>query len=149
MAGMSPRIYERTEDLDAAGNTNAAIENLKLTLLLSPTFCPIRIVSKNEKHILKSSYGYGFSQSTGDYNVIRILHESYLSRPNKTEGVVITAGIDNKWRDIESAPLRLHEFFFKVTLNGALHWIIDDLMKPDFIYSFNIDKENVQTIAPP
>ncbi|KAL2493525.1 uncharacterized protein Fot_37282 [Forsythia ovata] len=105
--------------------------------------------SKNEKRILISSYGYGFRQSTGRYNVIRIVHESYLSHPNKTEGGVITIGIDNKWRAIGSAPLRLHEFFFKVTLNGALHWIIYDLMKPDFIYSFNIGKENVQTIAPP
>ncbi|KAL2518761.1 F-box protein [Abeliophyllum distichum] len=105
--------------------------------------------SKNEKRILKSAYGYGLSQYTGHYKVLRIVHKSYLYRPNKTEGEVITIGIDNKWRDIGSAPFPLHENFCKVTLNGALHWIIDDFRKPDFIYSFNIDKENVQIIAPP
>lgn len=109
-----------------------------------------------EKSIQEDVYGFGFSPVTGHYKVFRILTKKW--HPGKSEAYVYTVGSDKGWRVIENhtqfpmakkwSGVNCTARLCEATLNGALHWIIEDFQNRDFIYSFDMCDEEVNPVPP-
>ncbi|XP_027098480.2 uncharacterized protein [Coffea arabica] len=102
-------------------------------------------------------YGFGYCPATGHYKVLRF--HTTKRQPKTSEAQVHTIGIDYRWRTIWKC--RLHPVatnwpkdlskarFCGVTLKGALHWMVEDSHDPYFIYSFDMEEEDVHPIPSP
>ncbi|XP_027185771.1 F-box protein At3g07870-like [Coffea eugenioides] len=104
------------------------------------------------------SCGFGFSEKTNEYKVIRLFDQGRLeliSCPitgkevfGKRVAEVHTVG-SGSWRRIGHAPSYGCELRFTTCLKGSLHWIRKDDRKLDFIYSFDLSQEQFKAIQPP
>lgn len=105
-------------------------------------------VPKRKKKVLKVASGFGFIPTTGKYKLLRaVLRRDHGYHP-KSEGAVCTLGT-NIWQKLGEMPFPLHGKLCSGNLHGALHWIANDFMKPDFIFSFELENEQVRPIPPP
>ncbi|KAL3510504.1 hypothetical protein ACH5RR_029905 [Cinchona calisaya] len=113
---------------------------------------------KPDRKVSEEAYGFGFCPETGEYKVLRILMRGWCL--GQTEAQVCTVGVDDDWRVLmENAPFpharKLGHIatdrhrICEVTVNGALHWITEDLVRPDFLYSFDIGEEKVRSVPQP
>nr|XP_027088487.1 F-box protein At3g07870-like [Coffea arabica] len=104
------------------------------------------------------SCGFGFSEKTNEYKVIRLFDQGrpeLISCPitgkevfGKRVAEVHTVG-SGSWRRIGHAPSYGCELRFTTCLKGSLHWIRKDDRKLDFIYSFDLSQEQFKAIQPP
>ncbi|XP_011069616.1 uncharacterized protein LOC105155439 [Sesamum indicum] len=90
------------------------------------------------------SHHFGFSPSTSEFKVVRIVYSAASVQPLIVEGKpeiqICTVGVDKEWRNLAwypSFPLIMSNWSNVVTLNGAHHWIVVDK-----IHTFNIREEN-------
>ncbi|KAF9672236.1 hypothetical protein SADUNF_Sadunf11G0019900 [Salix dunnii] len=58
---------------------------------------------------------------------------------------------DNEWKSIGEIPFPACKKFFGVSLNGALHWILnlDDYEDADLICSLDINSKKIRPMSPP
>ncbi|PHT67471.1 hypothetical protein T459_26958 [Capsicum annuum] len=99
-----------------------------------------------EKSFWNIVYGFGFSEASGQYKVLRfkLAAKNFLGRPKASDLEVYTLGVDEKWRNAGEVPEPLWRSFNNVNVNGAVHWM--DCEKNDIIYSFNISTEEVNSL---
>ncbi|KAM3269417.1 hypothetical protein P3S67_030299 [Capsicum chacoense] len=104
---------------------------------------------KWEKSFWNIVYGFGFSEASGQYNILRfkLAAKNFLGRPKASDLEVYTLGVDEKWRNAGEVPEPLWRSFNNVNVNGAVHWM--DCEKNDIIYSFNISTEEVNSLSAP
>ncbi|KAL0360325.1 UNVERIFIED_CONTAM: hypothetical protein Sradi_3717000 [Sesamum radiatum] len=93
-----------------------------------------------DNFVTAESHHFGFSPSTGEFKVVRIVYSVASIQPlivdGKPEIQICTVGVDKKWRNLASLPLIMSNWSNVVTLNGAHHWIVADK-----IHTFDIGKE--------
>ncbi|KAL0360326.1 UNVERIFIED_CONTAM: hypothetical protein Sradi_3717100 [Sesamum radiatum] len=89
------------------------------------------------------SHHFGFSPSTGEFKVVRIVYSVASIQPLTVDGKpeirICTVGVDKEWRNLAwnpSNPLIMSNWSNVVTLNGVHHWIVVDK-----IHTFDIGKE--------
>ncbi|KAF5202247.1 F-box protein [Thalictrum thalictroides] len=93
--------------------------------------------------------GFGFSSTTNEYKVIRIL-EKGSDKHFKAEAEIFTLGSDS-WRMIEAFPYPSC-FDQNLFLNGNLHWMTFEnmeLFSSQVIVSFNVGTEELDVMQPP
>ncbi|CAK7350766.1 unnamed protein product [Dovyalis caffra] len=58
---------------------------------------------------------------------------------------------EDEWKSIGEIPFPAYKKFFGVSLNGALHWIVnlDDDEYPDLICALDIDIQRIRPMSPP
>ncbi|PHT33427.1 hypothetical protein CQW23_25227 [Capsicum baccatum] len=102
-----------------------------------------------EKSFWNIVYGFGFSEASGQYKVLRfkLAAKNFWGRPKASDLEVYTLGVDEKWRNAGEVPEPLWQSFNNVNVNGAVHWM--DCEKNDIIYSFNISTEEVNSLSAP
>uniref|UniRef100_A0A6N2M358 F-box associated domain-containing protein n=1 Tax=Salix viminalis TaxID=40686 RepID=A0A6N2M358_SALVM len=95
--------------------------------------------------ILEAVFGFGFSPESNHYMVLRIT-------PKKTTyPTSIPRSKDNEWKSIGKIPFPACKKFFGVSLNGALHWILnlDDYEDADLICALDINSKKIRPMSPP
>jgi F-box interacting protein len=104
------------------------------------------------KTILDAVLGFGFSPKSNHYMVLRITRKklTYPISILRSEGEICIFG-DNEWKSIGEIPFPDCKKFFGVSLNGALHWILnlDDYEDADLICALDIDSKKIRPMSPP
>ena len=102
---------------------------------------------KERLHVksVQAVYGFGFSQETNQYKVIRV-----TKKLSQSLCEIFTLGT-NKWRNIPNIPFQVNREYFGVPLNGAIHWIAGYKIpiSSELKCAFDIDSEKVRPILLP
>ncbi|KAK4715315.1 hypothetical protein R3W88_013653 [Solanum pinnatisectum] len=98
-----------------------------------------------EKRVQHVDYAFCFSETSGQYKVLRSVVIKFEGRPHVSELEVYTLGVDEKWRNVGEIPEPLCRSFCKANVNGVVHWMNSE--KNDSIYSFN--SEEVKSLLAP
>ncbi|KAJ6893342.1 hypothetical protein NC652_027390 [Populus alba x Populus x berolinensis] len=102
--------------------------------------------------ILDVVFGFGFSPESNHYMVLRITRKklTYPTSILRSEGEICIFG-DSEWKSIGEIPFPDCKKFFGVSLNGALHWILnlDDYGDADLICALDIDSKKIRPMSPP
>uniref|UniRef100_M1DQ82 F-box family protein n=1 Tax=Solanum tuberosum TaxID=4113 RepID=M1DQ82_SOLTU len=102
---------------------------------------------KWEKRIKCVAYAFCFSETSGQYKVLRSVVSKFEGRPHVSELEVYTLGVDEKWRNVGEVPEPLCGSFCKANVNGFVHWMNSE--KNDSIYSLNSWTEEVKSLLAP
>ncbi|KAL3535299.1 hypothetical protein ACH5RR_003760 [Cinchona calisaya] len=99
------------------------------------------------------SYGFGLSNETRQYKIVRIFQEleKITRKKLKSNCDVYTFGEEpGSWRRIGDAPFLYSCNKHGVFINGNLHWLIHDQEGPQLISCFDLEKEMFSPFpAPP
>ncbi|XP_015164747.1 F-box protein At3g07870-like [Solanum tuberosum] len=100
-----------------------------------------------EKRIQRVAYAFCFSETSGQYKVLKSVVSKLEGCPHVSELEVYTIGVDEKWRNVGEVPEPLCRSFCKANVNGIVHWMNSE--KNDSIYSFNSWTEEVKSVLAP
>ncbi|XP_042513713.1 F-box protein At3g07870-like isoform X2 [Macadamia integrifolia] len=96
--------------------------------------------------------GFGYDEMANEYKVVRMLFRSVDlecgsgTSTFKLEGEVYSLSLGN-WRHIGDAPYALRGKASSAFVNGALHWMTDELR--ELIVSFDLGREEFRVVPPP
>ncbi|KAK4357921.1 hypothetical protein RND71_023531 [Anisodus tanguticus] len=76
-----------------------------------------------EKNVSRVTYGFCFSEASGQYKLLRLVARKFEGCPEVSELEVYTVGVDEKWRNVREVPCPVWHRFDKVYVSGALHWM--------------------------
>ncbi|KAH0696904.1 hypothetical protein KY290_014326 [Solanum tuberosum] len=102
---------------------------------------------KWEKRIQRVAYAFCFSETSGQYKVLRSVVSKFEGCPHVSELEVYTLGVNEKCRNVGEVPEPLCRLFCKANVNGVVHWMTSE--KNDSIYSFNSWTEEVKSMLAP
>ncbi|KAK6114764.1 hypothetical protein DH2020_007033 [Rehmannia glutinosa] len=104
------------------------------------------------------THGFGVTQKTGEYKIVRILHQRELNPINGhcirvpfSQCQVYTLGKTGEWRTIggPGPGFAYDSRLIGVFVRGNIHWLIQDLEGFELISCFDLENEVFQPFPPP
>ncbi|XP_071722195.1 F-box protein At3g07870-like [Rutidosis leptorrhynchoides] len=97
--------------------------------------------------------GFGCSVTSNQYKVVRLISE--VEKNDIELGIEFSSSVEvftigtKSWREIGTVSYSLDQSSCVTYFKGAIHWICNDVMSPNYIISFDLENEKFSTISLP